>query len=369
MKALKMVMILGSILTLFMAGCKEDNPDNTDGSEFDTNALLNNYSENIILPRYQELATQMNLLMGATNDFQNDVSAANLANLRTALLEAELAFQPCTSFEFGPASTYTLRSILNTYPTNESIINQNISSGGYNLYTAGNIAAIGFPAMEYLLYGTNLTDQEVLDLFAADAEAANRLTYLFDVVSQSQVVAGQVNTQWTSGGYHEVFVNANGTAVGSSVSLMMNSFVLDFERFIRDGKVGIPLGVRSLGTPNPEKVEAYYSEKSLALLAESMDAYKKCFNGVSSTEINGVGFDDYLIHEDAEAISHKINTQLDLIVAKQSILNGPLSEDVLSNKPDVQAVYDEMQKLIVSLKVEMPSALAVLITYQDSDGD
>ena len=111
MKALKMVMILGSILTLFMAGCKEDNPDNTDGSEFDTNALLNNYSENIILPRYQELATQMNLLMGATNDFQNDVSAANLANLRTALLEAELAFQPCTSFEFGPASTYTLSLI------------------------------------------------------------------------------------------------------------------------------------------------------------------------------------------------------------------------------------------------------------------
>lgn len=369
MKALNWMMILGSVLTLFMASCKEDNPDNPSGSEFDTNALLGNYSENIILPRYQELSSKMEVLHSATSAFQSDVNATNLGNLRTALLDAELAFQPCTSFEFGPATTYTLRSILNTYPTNENIIDQNISSGTYNLYAAGNIAAIGFPAIEYLVFGNQLSDQQVMDLFTTDAEATERLTYLLDVVEQSKIVADQVNTQWASGGYNEVFVNANGTAVGSSISLMMNSFVLDFERFIRDGKVGIPLGVRSLGSANPEKVEAYYSEKSLELLAESMEAYKKCFNGTSSTEVNGVGFDDYLIHEDAEAIANKINAQLDMIATNQSVLNGPLSEDVISNKTDVQALYDEMQKLIVSLKVEMPSALAVLITYQDSDGD
>ena len=122
--------------------------------------------------------------------------------------------------------------------------------------------------------------RKFIELFTTDAEASKRLEYLFAVVEQSQVVANQVYSQWTSGGYNEVFVNANGNAVGSSVSLMMNSFVLDFERFIRDGKVGIPLGVRSLGTPNPEKVEAYYSEKSLELLNESMTAYKRCFKTV-----------------------------------------------------------------------------------------
>lgn len=160
MKALKMAMILGSVLTLFMAGCKEDNPDNPSGSEFDTNALLSNYSENIILPRYQELATKMDVLLSATFAFQVDVNANTLGNLRTALLDAELALQPCTSFEFGPASTYTLRAILNTYPSNESIIDQNITSGNYNLYAAGNIAAIGFPAIEYLVFGNKLSDQD-----------------------------------------------------------------------------------------------------------------------------------------------------------------------------------------------------------------
>jgi len=145
--------------------------------------------------------------------------------------------------------------------------------------------------------------------------------------------------------------------------------VLDFERFIRDGKVGIPLGIRSLGIPNPEKVEAHYSHKSLELVQESVLEYKKCFNGISTTEINGMGVDDYLNYEDAENITQKINTQLDLITEKLNLLNGPLSEDVVSNKNAVKAVYDEMQKLIVSLKVEVPSALSVLITYQDSDGD
>ena len=76
-----------------------------------------------------------------------------------------------------------------------------------------------------------------------------------------------------------------------------------------------------------------------------------------------------MVFEDAESIANTINSQIDLIIYKQSQLIGPLSQDVVSNKPGVQAVYDEMQKLIVSLKVEMPSALSVLITYQDSDGD
>ena len=100
MKVLKVMMILGGILTLFMAGCKEDNPDNLDGSEFDTNALLNNYSENIILPRYQELASKMDNLLNATTAFQDEVNSSSLQNLRTALYQSEIAFQPCTSFEF-----------------------------------------------------------------------------------------------------------------------------------------------------------------------------------------------------------------------------------------------------------------------------
>lgn len=360
---------LCGLMLLSIFGCKEDSSEDDVAGSFNTTELLTNYSSHLIIPKYAELVDKMEWLKTTTAVFVAIPNTDNLVAVQLAVFEAEFAYQACTSFEFGPANTYTLRSILSTYPSSESIIDQNITNGNYNLYAAGNIAAIGFPAMEYLLFGNQKTAQEIVDMYSTDLEAINRINYLSALVDQSYSVVSQVVEMWVYDGYKEVFVNANGTAVGSSVSLMLNAMVLDFERFIRDGKVGIPVGVRSLGVANPEKVEAFYSQKSLGLLKESVLEYKNSFNGISTTESNGVGFDDYLNYEDAESISQNINIQLDIITEKLNLLNGPLSEEVVTNSEAVNEVYDEMQKLIVSLKVEVPSALSVLITYQDSDGD
>ena len=46
-----------------------------------------------------------------------------------------------------------------------------------------------------------------------------------------------------------------------------------------------------------------------------------------------------------------------------------MSENIINNQTQVEAAYAELQKLIVLFKVDMPSRLGVLITYQDNDGD
>ena len=50
-------------------------------------------------------------------------------------------------------------------------------------------------------------------------------------------------------------------------------------------------------------------------------------------------------------------------------LPGTLGNDIIYNKPMVQETYQELQKLVPLIKVDMTSALGVLITYQDNDGD
>ena len=51
------------------------------------------------------------------------------------------------------------------------------------------------------------------------------------------------------------------------------------------------------------------------------------------------------------------------------MINDPLSNEILTNKDDVTTCYSKLQELVPLMKVDMTSALGVLITYQDNDGD
>ena len=85
--------------------------------------------------------------------------------------------------------------------------------------------------------------------------------------------------------------------------------------------------------------------------------------------------DDYmdltLVHQHSGITIYrlKINNQFDDILAELNNLNDPLSSEILTNKPAVSQTYTKLQELVPLLKVDMTSALGVLITYQDNDGD
>ena len=84
-------------------------------------------------------------------------------------------------------------------------------------------------------------------------------------------------------------------------------------------------------------------------------------------------FDDYMNFVNAEynseSLSNVINNKFNEISNGLNSLNDPLSNEVTINKTGVQEVYQELQQLVPFIKVDMTSALGVLITYQDNDGD
>ena len=49
--------------------------------------------------------------------------------------------------------------------------------------------------------------------------------------------------------------------------------------------------------------------------------------------------------------------------------NNSLSDEIMTNKTALSVSYGELQRLVPYIKVDMTSALGVLITYQDNDGD
>ena len=73
--------------------------------------------------------------------------------------------------------------------------------------------------------------------------------------------------------------------------------------------------------------------------------------------------------QNSQQLSTVINNQFLTILEELNNINGPLSEEIINNKLHITQTYQELQQLVPYMKVDMTSALGVLITYQDNDGD
>ncbi len=155
------------VLLVFTASCDGTDPNGDNGDDFDRSAMLEHIGEDIILPAYTSLQEAVDALDASAAAFAADPET--LADARDALKTARLAWQDANLFQFGPAESVTLRASLNTYPVDEEQIEENVESGTYTLGTIANRAAVGFPAIGYLLYGES--DEAVLAAFTDGAHA------------------------------------------------------------------------------------------------------------------------------------------------------------------------------------------------------
>lgn len=350
------------------------NNTGSDGEpDFDREGMLENYGNNIIIPAYEAFQESVNNLDASATAFSDVPTADNLQALRDDLKQARLAWQDAGIFQFGPAEMQVLRTYVNTYPTDTEQIQSNIESGDYSLGTIDNQDAAGFPALGYLLHGVGETDEEIITQYATDPDAENRRQYLLDNVSFIKENIDAVVEEWSPNGgdYLGTFLSEDnaGTDVGSSIGMLVNAVVLHYERFLRDGKIGIPSGVRSAGVPRPTAVEAYYGGYSVELAIANMEAFKRLFlgNGLDGSE--GLGLQENLQALGADDLSTQIVTTFDESLTELENLSDPLSEQIENDNESVTNTFQKLQDMIALLKADMTSVLGVTITYQDNDGD
>lgn len=365
MRTLALSALLAAGLAVALAACDSGGPTDPPPGEpaFERSAMLTQWADAAIVPAYAALQAATADLQAEADAFAAAPSEAGLADVRAALKTARLAWQDASPFGFGPAETVALRAALNTYPTDTDKVEANVASGSYTLGTVDNRAAVGFPAMAYLLYSG--TDAEVVAAFADP----NRQAYLRDNAAFVADAAGAVADGW--GGYRDTFLSdANaGTDVGSALGMVVNAMVLHYERFLRDGKVGIPAGVRSAGVPRPTAVEAVHGGYSTELAVANLRAVKRLFLGDALAGAAGTGLDDNLRALDAGALADEITAEFDEAIAALEALGDPLDEQIRTDNDPVLVAFQEMQDVVVLLKADMTSVLGVSITFQDNDGD
>lgn len=369
----KNIRFAAALAAFSVFGCLDDGKGG-DGVDFDREAMLVNLADRIIMPGYARLESEMRELEESIADLIESPDSAQAETARKALREAWIAWQGVSAYEVGPAAQVALRQRLNTFPVKPTRVDANIAAGTWNLETVSNYDAKGFPALDYLLHGRGGSIDTLLAGLKDSAAGEARCRYLSDVAAEMAGHAARVREAWDAdgGNFRKTFVTRLGTDIGSSLGELVNQFNFDYE-LLKNARIGIPLGKKTLEVPLPEKVEAFYSGYSLTLAKAHLDALENLFRGRDPQGADGPGMDDYLDalgtrYQDGD-LSESIKNRFAAARNALEAISDPLSESILEEKDLVDKAYSEIQRMVVLTKTDMPSAFSVSITYQDSDGD
>ena len=349
---------------------KDDN--NCIYEQFDKQGLLQNLNNNYIIPSYSAYKNAILNLDSKVDDFVLNPNDSNLTLLRSQWQDALLKWQDVAFLNFGPSEYILLTSQTNTFPVDTLLIDSSISNGNWNFSFTSYFDAKGFQALDYLLNNRGQTDYQICQSFHS---SENKKLYIKEISTDLKNNINYVFDEWTS--YSTEFMeDYESNADGSAVSNIVNALCKHYEFYVRRGKVGLPLGVFNGFSQQemPHLVECYHYGQSLPFAIRAVNAIQQFINGYSySTGEDGIGLEDYMDFVNAqyngEDLSIATNNQLQLIIDNLNQLNDPLSNEILTNKVEVSNAYENMQQLVPLIKVDMTSALGVLITYQDNDGD
>ena len=357
-----------SILLFSSCGGEEGEASFNDG--FNRQELLSFVTDSIIIPSHMNLSNKLDKLSESINDFCDNTNEVELANVRNNWIEAYLGWQYVEMFNIGKAEKIYYWKRMNTYPCNESIINNNIDQENYDfsLDNYSSFTSQGFPAMGYVLYGLGGDSTQTLSHFTGVNMNKYKL-YLQALISEMIYNTNSVNLFWENN--RNNFVSSSGNTASSSLNMLANDFIYYYEKGFRAHKIGIPAGHYS-SAPYPQNVESYYKRdlcKSLAL--NSLKSCKSFFIGESFHSSNkGVSLKDYLEYlPEFNDLGELIISNLDIAKEKITLLENDFVYQINTNNMMMLGAFDAIQEVVVMLKTEMLSAIGVQVDYLDSDGD
>lgn len=359
----KSINILLLSFLFFAISCSDD--DSNDNTDFDRAEMLQSIAENLIIPNFETLQTSVASLQSAVSDFVANTDEANLSSMRQAWVNAVTDHQHCSAFGFGPAnlSLGSYASVLGVFPVSESKVESALSDPDFNLAGSFDRDLRGFYTVEYLIYGNGQTDAQLIAGF--DQE---RKDYLILITDELKATFDNIVNEWNTS-YLQEFVASEGTAAGSSISLLYNEFVKDYEN-LKNFKLELPAGLSAGQTASDGTlVEAFYSGISRNLIVEHFENSKNIYLGFSSGGQEIIGFEEYLasVEGGPQLITSTLEAieQIDNAIA--DLPQGRLSDQV--DAAEVATLRDLLQDNTANFKSSMSSLLGISITFNSGDGD
>lgn len=358
-----------TILSCGGSGDSDDNNEITETTAYDRAEMLKHWADNIIVPSYNSFFSYLNILDNKTKIFLASPNQSNMNDLRVAWLNSYKSWQHVEMFDIGKAEEIYYKSKMNIYPVDKAWLENSVSTGNYDLDNANSYSSQGMPALDYLLNGVGVSDNDIITKYTANNKYKD---YLTAVVAKMLSNTKTVVDDWST--YKASFISSTANTSTSSANKLINDFIYYYEKGFRANKVGIPAGIFS-GSPLPGNVEAFYKKDvSRTLMLEAMNSIINFYNGTSFDGMStGPSLKGYLAHLNTSksgiSLSSTLINKLESAKSKINELPNNFVNQINSDNSKMLLTYDAIQSVVVLLKVDMLQAFNINVDYQDADGD
>lgn len=345
--------------------------------DFDRRAMLTHLANNVLLPIQADVAAKAALLPPAILAYCDALDGGTPGNTldaaHTALGVAIDSWQHADAILVGPAAMdqRTIRDRLYSWPLlspcelNKDMATHWADPSSYDVATEL-VSTRSLTSIEFLLYPPSdahacLSAPPGWDTMPKD-RARCRLAYVIagDVAQQARALYDA----WKPEGGNYVTELAATPNAHSAVNLVSDSmFYMD--KMVKDMKLGQPAGITinacdAMQAPCEIEVEARFADRATFAIRANLDATRRLFTGTTS-EVDGPGFDDFLIALGHPDVAARMTASLDEAIADAAALPDSFLSALTSSYAQIVATHGATKKFTDDLKSQFLTLLALEI--------
>jgi hypothetical protein len=332
--------------------------------------LLESWGTRTLLPIYATFEERLEELDTTARALGDAPSTETLEAAQRAWWAAREPWNQADVFAFGPyEDPLRLGARIDFQPARpesvEAVLAASEPLSGDGAIVLG-APAKGLSAVEYLLFAP---EAGVLEAFRADARRAE---YLALLTADLRAAAAELTSAWapergnflaelTEAGRGSTSFDSLPAALGQIV----NQIAYRVEN-IRDTKLGRPLGAKSNGSPQADRVESRFSGRSIDDIRDNLSGVERCFFG--DVESGELGLDGYLKWRGKD-LGPRFRERLAAAYDALAKIELPLVLAISEEPRAVSRVMDRLAELQRVIHVEVINALALTVTFGGNDGD
>lgn len=318
--------------------------------------VLSDFTNNVVIPTYQQLVTKSNKLQQATTAFVQTPNDNNLKAVQSAWKATRTPWEQSEAFAFGPAESSGYDGNLDDWPVNHTDLTALIKSKEQlnpdYVKTRLQTTQKGFHAIEYLLFGEN-NDRQASQLSERELELLQLLTTDF------HNTAKELQQSWVAGvdgkpAFREVFTTAGNKTnttyptTKAAVAEIVNGIIGCVEE-VGEEKIGKPIASKQ----NLD-FESRFSHASLTdfknNLTSARNAYLGEFNGTKGKSVSD------LVAEADPAVDKEIKTQLNTALEALEAVPTPV-ETKLNDPAALEKLKTAQGKILTTYRTIQSKAL------------
>ncbi|HVR18775.1 MAG TPA: imelysin family protein [Polyangiaceae bacterium] len=352
------------VACVVLVGCSEPSATQEDTRR----VLLKGLGEQVFLPRYVEFEERVGEVRQQADALCADPSDDTLAAVRDAWWEARAPWKRNETVAFGPyLPPDSYGAAIDFWPCRVASVDAVLVGTEPIEPSLLGAAAKGMPAFEYLIY------DPARDPVTEIGDDPRFCEYLGAVGVDLAEDATAIRAAWdpAEGDFLGELVEAGrGSKTYDSIEMalgaVVNRLVYDLEA-LRGEKLGVPLGMRTGGTVQPDSAESRFSGRSLEDVRDGVRGIEEVVFGAAVEKpaslagyLDGIGRDDLV---------PALREAFDASYAALDAVPQPLTEAVVTNPELVQASIDALGELQRLIQTDVINAMGLMLTFTDADGD